>query len=66
MAVLCWEGGFFLPQKNPFPEALEGNLFAKMCCHFDKLSDRVVAQGECLAEIYWHFDWLSDRGGRRV
>jgi len=20
---------FFLPQKNPFPEALEGNLFAK-------------------------------------
>ena len=34
MAVLRWEG-VFLQQKNPLPEALEGNLFSKICRHFD-------------------------------
>ena len=28
-------GGFFPNTKNPLPEPVEGNLFAKICRHFD-------------------------------
>ena len=42
---------FFLTQKNPFPELVEGNLFAKEHRHFDRLSDRVAAQVVCLAKM---------------
>ena len=33
---------FFLTQKNPFPEALEGNMFAKICRYFDKPLDATL------------------------
>ena len=39
---------FFLTQKNPFPEALEGNLFAKEHRHFDRPLDATLrVQGTC-------------------
>ena len=34
---------FFCNKKNPSPEPAEGNLFTKICRHFDRLSDRVAA-----------------------
>ena len=41
----------FFSKMNPFPEALEGNMFAKKRRHFGRLSDRVVEQVVCLAKI---------------
>jgi hypothetical protein len=41
MAVFRWEGGFF-SAKNPFPEALEGNRFAKKHWHFDRSLDATL------------------------
>ena len=34
---------FFCNKNNPSPEPAEGNLFTKICRHFDRLSDRVAA-----------------------
>ena len=41
----------FFAKMNPFPEALEGNLFAKEHRHFESLSDRVAVQVVCLAKM---------------
>ena len=44
-------GSFFPDTKNPFPELVEGNMFAKRCRHFDRLRDRVAVQVVCLAKM---------------
>ncbi len=44
-------GRWLFSATNPFPEALEGNLFAKKHRHFESLSDRVAVQVVCLAKM---------------
>ncbi|HBB14996.1 MAG TPA: hypothetical protein DCZ76_12090 [Treponema sp.] len=59
-------GHFFLTQKNPFPEAVEGNLFAKMCRSLRLSKGRVCKEVTALRQAQGPGCFAMECGLRKV